>query len=109
MLLTTLALLQEPATEKGDRMRGIRLSNRELAAAYRLEASRLVEAARQIERKAHLIELAETVHDLNAKLSRLCPDYILRTFEEELGSHEQDRKFLAQRCIASSPFKSAFL
>lgn len=45
-------LASRAATEKGDRMRGIRLSNRELAAAYRLEASRLVEAARQIERKA---------------------------------------------------------
>lgn len=88
------------------RMKQRGLSNRELALACRLEALELVKAAKQLELKANLLEVAETLHDFNAKLSNLCPDYILSTFEKQLGSNGQDREFLAQMCIASSPAKS---
>jgi hypothetical protein len=79
------------------------LSNRERVAAYRLEASKLMQAAQQLEARANLIQLAEDLHELNTKLSKLCPDYILKTFEEQLRQNEQDQDFLTQRGIASSP------
>lgn len=96
-----MTVVRLPGTTKGEQMSQTGLSNRELAAACRLEASRLWAAAQRLERKANLIELAESAHDLNAKLSSFCPDYIVKTFEEELDSHEQDREFLAQMCIAA--------
>lgn len=65
-----------------------------------------MQAARQLELQANLIELAENLHDLNTKLSKLCPDYVLKTFEEQLWGNEQDRAFLSQSGIACSTEKN---
>lgn len=76
------------------------LSNRERVAAYRLEASKLMQAAQQLELQANLIEVAEKLHELNTELSKLCPDYVLKTFEEQLSQSQPDQTFLRQSGIA---------
>ncbi len=79
------------------------LSNRELVAAYKLKAARLMHVAKRLELRASLMELAENAHELNARLSTLCPKYIQNSFEEQLQQNGQDREFLAQMCITTSP------
>ncbi len=79
------------------------LSNRELAAAYKLQADRFLQLSKRLELKASLIELAESAHELNVKLSTLCPNYIQSRFEEQMQKNGQDREFLAQMCITLSP------
>lgn len=79
------------------------LSNRERIAAYKLKAARLMQVAKRLELRASLMELAENAHDLNVRLSTLCPNFIQSSFEEQLLQNRQDREFLARMCVTSSP------
>ncbi len=79
------------------------LSNRELVAAYKLEAAKALQEAKRLERKANLMELVESAYELNARLSTLCPNYIQGTFEEQMQQNGKDREFLTQMRIAISP------
>ena len=77
------------------------LSHRERVAAYRLEASKLVQAAQRLELQANLMELTENFYEMKTKLSKLCPESVLRTFDEQLSRSEQDQAFLTQTGIAN--------
>ena len=79
------------------------LSNRERVAAYKLQAARFLQMAKQLELRASLMELVENAHELNVRLSTLCPNYIQSRFEEQLQENGQDQEFLAQMCITSHP------
>ncbi len=79
------------------------LSNRELVAAYKLQAARFLQVAKRLELRASLMELAENAHELNVRLSTLCPNYIESMFEKQLQQSGPDREFLAQMCITLSP------
>ena len=79
------------------------LSNRELVAEYRLQAARFLQWLNGLELRASLMELAENAHELNVRLSTLCPNYLQSRFEEQLQQNGQDRDFLAKVCITSSP------